>query len=213
MAGSRRIARGLLTDEQRPLGFRFNGRRLVGVAGDTLASALLANGIRLIGRSFKYHRPRGIVTAGPEEPSALVDLVGSAGREPNILATTLPLHEGLIAESQNCWPSVSFDAGALNDWIARFLPAGFYYKTFMAPGWAWERIYEPLIRRAAGLGRLESVVGQHAASAETLHEHADVLVVGAGTAGLAAAHGLGRSGLRVLLTEQDVVLGGGSLLD
>src|SRR5580658_2281199 len=213
MQAPKRIARGLLTEDERPVGFRFNGRPLVGVAGDTLASALLANGIRLVGRSFKYHRPRGVVTAGPEEPSALVDLMGPAGREPNIRATTLPLHEGLIAHSQNCWPSVGFDLGALNDGIARFLPAGFYYKTFMAPGWAWERIYEPLIRRAAGLGRLEAIVGRQAGPAETVHDHTDVLVVGAGTAGLAAAHGLGRSGLRVLLTEQDVVLGGGSLLD
>ena len=213
MQPSRRIARGLLTDAERPVGFRFNGRRLVGVAGDTLASALLANGIRLIGRSFKYHRPRGIVSAGPEEPSALVDLQASAGREPNIRATTLPLHEGLSAESQHCWPSVGFDAGAINDWIARFLPAGFYYKTFMAPGWAWERIYEPLIRRAAGLGRLEALVGRQAGPAETVHDHTDVLVVGAGAAGLAAAQRLALSGLKVLLVDQDCVLGGGTLLD
>ena len=213
MQPPKRIARGLLTDAERPVGFRFNGRRLMGVAGDTLASALLANGIRLVGRSFKYHRPRGIVTAGPEEPSALVDLLGAAGREPNIRATTLPLHEGLIAESPNCWPSVRFDLGALNDRIARFLPAGFYYKTFMAPGWAWERIYEPLIRRAAGLGRLEAIVGRKAGPAETVHEHTDVLVVGAGAAGLAAAHRLSQCGLRVLLVEQDSVSGGGTLLD
>ena len=213
MQASRRIARGLLTDAERPVGFRFNGRRLAGVAGDTLASALLANGIRLIGRSFKYHRPRGIVSAGPEEPSALVELEASAGREPNIRATTIPLHEGLSAESQNCWPSVRFDAGAINDWIARFLPAGFYYKTFMAPGWAWERIYEPLIRRAAGLGRLEALVGRKAGPAETLHDHTDVLVVGAGAAGLAAAQRLALSGLKVLLVDQDCVIGGGTLLD
>ncbi len=212
-AGPSRIAQGLLTDATRPVGFHFDGRALRGQAGDTLASALLANGQRLVGRSFKYHRPRGIVTAGPEEPCALVDVMGAAGREPNRLATTLALREGLVAVSQNRWPALRWDLLAANDLLGRFLPAGFYYKTFMAPGWAWERIYEPLIRRAAGLGRLESVVGQHAACAETLHEHADVLVVGAGTAGLAAAHGLGGSGLRVLLTEQDVVLGGGSLLD
>jgi methylglutamate dehydrogenase subunit C len=213
MQESHRIARGLLTDAERRVGFRFNGRPLAGVAGDTLASALLANGVRLIGRSFKYHRPRGIVTAGPEEPSALVDLLGAAGREPNIRATILPLHEGLIAESQNCWPSVGFDAGALSDWIARFLPAGFYYKTFMAPGWAWERIYEPLIRRAAGLGRLEAIVAPQAGPAETVHDHTDVLIVGAGAAGLAAAQRLAVRGLKVLLVDQDVVVGGGTLLD
>jgi methylglutamate dehydrogenase subunit C len=213
MRGPGRIARGFLTDSERPVGFRFDGRRMQGLEGDTLASALLANGKRLVARSFKYHRPRGIVTAGPEEPCALVDVIDAGGREPNRLATTLALHEGLVAESQNRWPSLRFDALALNDLIARFLPAGFYYKTFMAPGWAWERLYEPLIRRAAGLGRLEAIVGDHAAPAETVHDHADVLVVGAGVAGLAAAHRLGTSGLRVMLTDQDVVLGGGSLLD
>jgi heterotetrameric sarcosine oxidase alpha subunit len=213
MRGPGRIARGLLADPDRPVGFRFDGRRMQGFEGDTLASALLANGQRLVARSFKYHRPRGIVTAGPEEPCALVDVIGANGREPNRLATTLLLHEGLVAESQNRWPSLGCDVLSLNDLIARFLPAGFYYKTFMAPGWAWERLYEPLIRRAAGLGRLEPIVGDHAAPAETVHDHTDVLVVGAGTAGLAAAHVLGTSGLKVMLTEQDVAMGGGSLLD
>jgi heterotetrameric sarcosine oxidase alpha subunit len=213
MRGPGRIARGLLADPERPVGFRFDGRRMQGLEGDTLASALLANGRRLVARSFKYHRPRGIVTAGPEEPCALVDVIDAGGREPNRLATTLALREGLVAESQNRWPSLRFDVLALNDLISRFLPAGFYYKTFMAPGWAWERLYEPLIRRAAGLGRLDAIVGDHAAPAETVHDHADVLVVGAGVAGLAAAHRLGASGLKVMLTDQDVVLGGGSLLD
>jgi methylglutamate dehydrogenase subunit C len=213
MQGSGRITDGLLTEASRPLGFRFDGQRLQGLAGDTLASALLANGTRLVGRSFKYHRPRGIVTAGVEEPCALVDVIGADGREPNHLATTLMLYQDLVAESQNRWPSLGFDVGAVNDLIARFLPAGFYYKTFMAPGWAWERVYEPLIRRAAGLGRLDAIVGEHAAPADTVHDHADVLVVGAGVAGLTAAYRLGASGLRVVLAEQDVVLGGGALLD
>jgi sarcosine oxidase subunit alpha len=213
MRGPARITSGLLTDAARPVGFSFDGRRLQGLAGDTLASALLANGERLVGRSFKYHRPRGIVTAGPEEPCALVDVIGPAGREPNRLATTLELHEGLRVESQNRWPSVRFDLLALNDLFSRFLPAGFYYKTFMAPGWAWERLYEPLIRRAAGLGRLDAIVGDHAEPAETVHDHADVLVVGAGAAGLAAALALGASGARVMLLDQDVVLGGGASLD
>jgi methylglutamate dehydrogenase subunit C len=213
MRGPARVARGLLTASGRPVGFRFDGRRLQGLAGDTLASALLANGVRLVGRSFKYHRPRGIVTAGPEEPCALVDVIGAEGREPNHPATTLQLQEGLVAESQNRWPSLRFDVMALNHLIARFLPAGFYYKTFMAPDRAWEKLYEPLIRRAAGLGRLEAVVADHAAPAETVHDHADVLVVGAGVAGLTAAHRLGASGLKVMLLEQDVVLGGGALLE
>ena len=211
--GPARIGQGLLTDATRRIGFRFDGAALQGLAGDTLASALLANGRRLVGRSFKYHRPRGIVTAGSEEPCALVDVIGADGREPNRLATTLDLSEGLVAVSQNRWPSLKFDLLSVNDLLGRFLPAGFYYKTFMAPGWAWERLYEPLIRRAAGLGRLEAVVGDHAAPAEIVHDHADVLVVGAGSAGLAAAEVLGAAGLRVLLTEQDVVLGGGTLLD
>ena len=213
MARPLRVGRGLLTDASRPLGFRFDGRDLKALAGDTLASALLANGQRLFGRSFKYHRPRGAVTAGPGEPCALVDLIGAAGREPNLPATTLLLREGLVAESQNRWPSLAFDALAVNDFLSRFLPAGFYYKTFMSPGWAWERLYEPLIRRAAGLGRLDPGESVHAAPAETVHDHADVLVVGAGVAGLAAAHRLGAAGLRVLLTDQDVTLGAGALLD
>ena len=213
MAGPGRVAPGALTDPERPLEFRFDGRVLQGLAGDTVASALLANGVRAVARSFKYHRPRGIVTAGPEEPCALVDVIGIRGREPNQLATTLPLQAGLVAESQNRWPTLGFDLGAINDRLGRFLPAGFYYKTFMAPGWAWERLYEPLIRRAAGLGRLEGIPGAHADPAETLHDHTDVLVVGAGACGLAAAHRLGASGLRVILAEQDVLPGGGTLLD
>jgi methylglutamate dehydrogenase subunit C len=213
MRGPARIARGLLTDPAQPLGFRFDGRRLQGLGGDTLAAALLANGERLVARSFKYHRPRGIVCAGPEEPCALVDVIGERGREPNHLATTLLLHEGLVAESQNRWPTLGFDLGALADRLGRFLPAGFYYKTFMAPGWAWERVYEPLIRRAAGLGRLAPVVPAHADPAETVHDHADVLIVGAGAAGLTAARQLGACGLKVLAAEQDAVAGGGTLLD
>jgi methylglutamate dehydrogenase subunit C len=211
--GPARVAEGLLTDRTRPIRFRFDGRELEGLAGDTLASALLANGQQLIGRSFKYHRRRGIVTAGPEEPCALVDVLGTAGREPNCLATTLALHEGLLAESQNRWPSLGFDLLAINDLLAPFLPAGFYYKTFMAPGWAWERLYEPLIRRAAGLGRIEQRVPECTAPAETVHDHTDVLVVGSGPAGLAAAQHLARCRVRVMLVEQDVVLGGGALLE
>ncbi|HUX72695.1 MAG TPA: 2Fe-2S iron-sulfur cluster-binding protein [Steroidobacteraceae bacterium] len=213
MRGPGRIARGLLTDAARPVGFRFDGRPMRGLAGDTLASALLANGKRLVARSFKYHRPRGIVTSGPEEPCALVDVIGNEGREPNRLATTLPLYEGLQAQSQNRWPSLELDARALTDLVARFLPAGFYYKTFMAPAWAWERLYEPLIRRAAGLGTLRPSPAHGAAPAQTVHDHVDVLVVGAGACGLAAARRLAASGMRVVLADQDAVLGGGTLLN
>ncbi|HEV7432998.1 MAG TPA: 2Fe-2S iron-sulfur cluster-binding protein, partial [Steroidobacteraceae bacterium] len=213
MWGPARIAQGLLTDSQKPIVFRFDGRRMRGLAGDTLASALLANGQRIVGRSLKYHRPRGIVTGGSEEPCALVEVLGTQGREPNRLATTLELREGLETESQNRWPSLRFDALAVNNLFARFLPAGFYYKTFMAPGQGWERLYEPLLRRAAGLGRLQGNPHAAHAPAETVHDHVDVLIVGAGTAGLAAAQRLGGRGLRVMLVEEDCVLGGGSLLD
>ncbi|HLQ12031.1 MAG TPA: 2Fe-2S iron-sulfur cluster-binding protein [Steroidobacteraceae bacterium] len=213
MSGPSRIGAGLWTRPDEPVEFRFDGQALRGLRGDTLASALLANGVQLVGRSFKYHRPRGIVTAGPEEPCALVDVLGPDGREPNRPATTLPLREGLITESQNRWPSLHFDVGSLGNLVARFLPAGFYYKTFMAPGWAWERLYEPAIRRAAGLGRLGLTATDHPSPAETVHDHADVLIVGAGAAGLAAAHGLGRTGARVMLLEQDAAPGGGTLLD
>src|SRR5262249_60044607 len=131
MRGPARLARGLLSDAARPVSFRFDGRVLSGFTGDTLAAALLANGTRLVGRSFKYHRPRGVVTAGPEEPCALVDVLGPSGREPNHPATTLALEDGLRVESQNRWPSLRLDLLALNDRLSRFLPAGFYYKTFM----------------------------------------------------------------------------------
>src|SRR5579862_3862567 len=212
MAGPRRLTRGLLTGTE-SVNFRFDGRAYRGLAGDTLASALLAAGVRVLGRSFKYHRPRGVLTCGPEEPCALVDVITEAGREPNRPATTLALHEGLATESQNRWPSLAFDLLAVNDRLARFLPAGFYYKTFMAPPAAWEAVYEPLIRRAAGLGRLTARVAPHAGPAETVHDHCDVLVVGSGAAGLTAAPLLAAQGLRVLFSEQDGVLGGGTLLD
>ena len=213
MWGPARIAQGLLTDSQKPIAFRFDGRHMRGLAGDTLASALLANGQRIVGRSLKYHRPRGIVTSGPEEPCALVEVLSHGGREPNRPATTLELREGLEIESQNRWPSLRFDVLAVNDLLARFLPAGFYYKTFMSPAPAWERLYEPLLRRAAGLGRMRGRTDPQHAPAETVHDHVDVLVVGAGAAGLAAAQRLGLRGLRVMLADEDTILGGGSLLD
>ena len=212
MPGPRRIGAGLLTRGGERVNFRFDGHAFQGLAGDTLASALLACGVRVLGRSFKYHRPRGALTCGPEEPCALVDVIGGDAREPNRPATTLALREGLVAESQNRRPSLRFDLLAVNDLLGRFLPAGFYYKTFMSPAWAWEWLYEPLIRRAAGLGRLTAGVGEQAGPADTVHDHCDVLVVGAGPAGLTAATRLAAAGLRVLLAEADTVLGGGTLL-
>ena len=135
--------------------FSFDGRGYSGFAGDTLASALLANGVHLMGRSFKYHRPRGVLAAGAEEPNALVTVRRDAARyTPNLRATQVELYEGLEAHSQNRWPSLAFDVGALNDFLAPFIPAGFYYKTFMWPRRAWYALYEPRIRAAAGLGAL-----------------------------------------------------------
>lgn len=211
--GPSRVADGLLTRAGGAVQFFFDGRAVQGVTGDTVASALLANGCLLLGRSFKYHRPRGPFTCGPHEPCALVDVLSAAGREPNRSATTLEIYQGLNVRSQNRWPSLRFDTLAINDWLGRFLPAGFYYKTFMAPGWAWERIYEPLIRRAAGLGRIDQHIGKCPIRAETVHERTDVLVVGAGPAGITATYRLGQSGLKVMLVERDVILGGGTILD
>ena len=151
MSQTHRIAAGGLIDRAKVLNFRFDGKDYQGHAGDTLASALLANGVRLMGRSFKYHRPRGPISAGVEEPNAIVELRSGARREPNTRATVAELYDGLEASSQNRWPSLSFDALAVNDLLSPFFAAGFYYKTFMWPKSFWEKVYEPAIRRAAGL--------------------------------------------------------------
>ncbi len=200
-----------MIDRSKPLRFTFDGTAYEGFAGDTLASALLASGVRLVGRSFKYHRPRGLLTAGPEEPSALVTIRTGGRREANVPAAMVELHEGMVAESQNRWPSLAFDLMAVNNLFAPLLPAGFYYKTFMWPGAFWERLYEPSIRRAAGLGRTASEPEPD--GYDTLHHHCDVLVVGSGVAGLLAAHVLRGSGLRVMIVEQDREAGGGTLVD
>ncbi|MBL8836468.1 MAG: (2Fe-2S)-binding protein, partial [Alphaproteobacteria bacterium] len=210
MSGFRLPAGGRI-DRARVLPFDFDGRRYQGFAGDTLASALLAGGVTLVGRSFKYHRPRGIVTAGPEEPNALVELRAGARREPNTPATTVELYAGLEAASQNRWPSLDVDVLALNGMFARFLPAGFYYKTFMWPASFWERVYEPAIRRAAGLGRAAD--GDDPDRYDHVHDHCDVLVVGSGAAGLAAARVAVAAGARVILAEQDSEPGGGLLVE
>ncbi|MFM7433971.1 MAG: FAD-dependent oxidoreductase, partial [Gammaproteobacteria bacterium] len=216
---ARRIADGVLTDASKIVEFEFDGRLITGLAGDTVASALLANDVQLVGRSFKYHRPRGIITAGPEEPCALIDILGATARAPNRPATTVHIAPGLRVASQNRWPSLKFDLLSINSLFSAVLPAGFYYKTFTRPSWAWEKIYEPAIRRAAGLGKLERAAtspGEHGPvehGEETVHDHADVLIIGAGAAGLAAARRLAGSGLRVILIERDVITGGGTLLD
>jgi methylglutamate dehydrogenase subunit C len=202
---------GGLIDRSQRLRARFDGREIVGFAGDTLASALLANGVRLVGRSFKYHRPRGIVTAGPEEPNALVELRDGARREPNTRATTIEMFDGLQAASQNRWPSLRFDLLSLNSLLAPFFPAGFYYKTFMWPPSFWERVYEPLIRAAAGLGR--GAAEPDPDDYEQAYAFCDVLIIGSGAAGLAAAQSAARSGARVILCEQDFAVGGRLLAD
>ena len=201
-----RLPRGGRVDRSRTLRFTFDGQACEGLTGDTLASALLANGVSLVGRSFKYHRPRGILSAGPEEPNALVELRTHARREPNTRATQAELYEGLAAASQNRWPTLALDARVVNGWFAPLLHAGFYYKTFMWPARFWERVYEPLIRRAAGLGRASAQPDPDDYEKCTLH--ADVLVIGSGPAGLAAARAAALGGARVVLCEQDFAFGG-----
>ncbi|MDB5572338.1 MAG: sarcosine oxidase subunit alpha [Hyphomicrobiales bacterium] len=202
-----RTSAGGWIDRAAPLRFTFDGRPYVGCAGDTLASALLANGVHLTGRSFKHHRPRGIYSAGVEEPNALVEIDRGPGRRtPNLQATQVELYDGLAARSQNRWPSLRFDALAALGAAPGLTPPGFYYKTFMWPGFAWKRIYEPLIRRAAGLGRAprEPDPDRYA----NRYAHCDVLVVGSGPAGLSAALAASETGARVVLCEQDGLMGG-----
>jgi len=202
---------GRLIDRHRAVEFTFNGRRMTGYAGDTLAAALLANDQMLVGRSFKYHRPRGIVAAGHEEPNALVNL-GAGGRfEPNARATTTELFPGLSARSQNHWPSLEFDVGVINNLAARLLPAGFYYKTFIHPRAAWKHLFEPFIRQSAGLGQAPREAD--ADRYEQIYAHVDVLVAGGGVAGLAAARAAAEAGARVMLLEQAAHWGGRAPVD
>ena len=210
-----RLPAGGRIDRSKPLRFTFDGRSFEGCNGDTLASALLANGVHLVARSFKYHRPRGIFSVGAEEPNALVTIDRGEGRTtPNLRATQIELYEGLKASSQHRWPSLAFDAGAINDRLAPAFPAGFYYKTFMGPRLVgatkvWTKLYEPLIRRAAGLGRAPSAPDPD----RYLHRyaHCDVLVIGAGAAGLAAALAAAESGARVILCDEQAEMGGSLL--
>lgn len=207
MTQSHRLPAGGVVDRARPLRFSFDGVPYEGYAGDTVASALLANGVHLVGRSFKYHRPRGISTAGVEEPNALLQVDVGARTEPNARATVVPLREGHVAVSQNRWPSLSLDAGVVNDVASRVIPAGFYYKTFMWPATpkAWLR-YEHAIRRAAGMGRSASAPDPD--HYEHQYAHCDVMVIGAGPAGLAAARAAAQTGARVILCDENPVFGG-----
>ncbi|WP_281966912.1 sarcosine oxidase subunit alpha family protein [Roseovarius nanhaiticus] len=205
MSQVNRIKGGLI-DRSKPMNFTFNGKSMQGHAGDTLASALLANGQVLVGRSFKYHRPRGILTAGSEEPNALVHLRSGAAQEPNTRATVAELFDGLTATSQNHRGPLEFDLMAVTDLMSPFLSAGFYYKTFMWPAALWEKLYEPAIRHSAGLGRLSMEEDPDTYDKGFLH--CDLLVIGAGPSGLAAALAGARAGARVILADEDFAPGG-----
>ena len=201
-----RIAGKGLIDRAKPVSFTFDGKPYQGFKGDTVASALLANGVKVVGRSFKYHRPRGVLTAGSEEPNAMIEVIGAANQTPNVRATMQELFEGLTTRSQNRMGSLRFDLLAVNDLMAPFLSAGFYYKTFMWPRAFWERIYEPAIRRAAGLGSLS---GRHdEGHYEKAFAFCDLLVIGGGPTGLMAALTAARAGADVILADEDSRLGG-----
>ncbi len=202
---------GRLIDKGKAVTFTFNGSKMRGFAGDTLASALLANDQMLVGRSFKYHRPRGIVASGVEEPNALVNLGTEGTFEPNQRATTTELFDGLTAASQNHWPSLEFDVGAVNAKLSRFMPAGFYYKMFIHPRPLWKHVYEPFIRQAAGLGKAPK--GRDDDTYEHFYAFCDVLVIGGGIAGLTAAKAAAASGANVVVLEQTAHWGGRSLVD
>jgi methylglutamate dehydrogenase subunit C len=204
-----RLAKGGLVDRSTALAFTFDGKHFGGHSGDTLASALMANDVLLLGRSFKYHRPRGVVTAGSSEPNALLEIGEGGRKEANTRATVTELYDGLVARSQNRWPSLDFDIGALNSLGAPMFVAGFYYKTFMWPKSFWEKVYEPIIRRAAGLGTASKEADPD--KYEKSYAHCDLLVIGAGPTGLMAALTAARSGARVILADEGARLGGSLL--
>ena len=197
---------GRLLNKDRAYNFTFNGKRLTGYQGDTLASALLANDQMLIGRSFKYHRPRGVVASGAEEPNGIVGMGEGAEFEPNQRVTTTELFDGLTCASQNHWPSLEFDVGAINTKLSRFLPAGFYYKTFISPRPFWKHVYEPIIRKSAGLGKAPTERDQD--KYEHFYAFADVVVIGGGVAGLPGRVCRGQSRCQGAVDGTDGPLGG-----
>ena len=209
MSESLRIRSSEYIDETTRVSFKFNGKTYFGFKGDTLASALLANNIHLVGRCFKYHRPRGIMTAGSEEPNAIIQVGNDeALTEPNVRATELEIYEGLEVSSQNCWPNVNFDIGGINNLISPFIPAGFYYKTFMWPASFWEK-YEYFIRQAAGLGK--SPTKPDPDIYDHRYVHCDVLVIGAGISGILAAKNAAKNNFKTLLVEEKNELGGSTI--
>ena len=211
---SKRIENGgRYLNKSKPVSFTFNGKRFAGYEGDTLASALLANDQMMVGRSFKYHRPRGVVASGAEEPNALFNMGEGASFEPNQRATTTELFDGLTVRSQNHWPSLEFDVGAINTYLSRFLPAGFYYKMFIHPRPLWKHVYEPFIRQSAGLGQAPDAETQDKDTYEHYYHFCDILVIGGGVAGLQAAKTAAKSGLKVTVLEQTAHWGGRGPVD
>ena len=212
MSNSLRVNSSEYIDETTSVSFKFNGKTYHGYNGDTLASALLANDVHLVGRSFKYHRPRGIMTSGSEEPNAIVQVgTDSAITEPNVRATEVEIYDGLEATSQNCWPSVNFDIGGIHNLLSPFLPAGFYYKTFMWPASFW-MTYEHFIRNAAGLGKVASDPVDPDRYEKT-HRHCAILTARGGAAGLMAAYPTAIRRQRVMLADDQAASGGWPLTD
>ena len=206
MSQNYRLDKVGLINRDKKISFKFNGKKYFGYEGDTLASALIANGVHLIGRSFKYHRPRGFFGAGVDEPYAIVQLYRNGETDPNCRATEQELFEGLEAKSVNCWPSVNYDIGAINNFLNRFFPAGFYYKTFMWPKSFWYRIYEPFIRKAAGFGTASTKHDKE--RYEHKYEYCDILITGSGPSGLASAYSAAKNGAKVILAEDKSRFGG-----
>ena len=211
MAQNLRVKSSEFIDETNRISFKFDGKTYYGFKGDTLASALIANNVHLIGRSFKYHRPRGIMTSGSEEPNAIIQVNPNSDiTEPNARATEIEIYEGLEASSQNCWPSVNFDIGGINNFLAPFLPAGFYYKTFMWPKSFWKK-YEFFIRHSAGLGKSPNTRDPDIYDHKNIH--CDVLVVGAGISGIIAAKNAAKNNFKTLLLDEKNELGGSTIFE